>query len=78
MRVPYVSDELVFEPIAEELWGTDDSLLLRFCGSCRDALVKMHRRGMKAMWNRLPEVFNVDIDKDVWRSGLEAGANRKQ
>ncbi|KAI1787699.1 hypothetical protein LXA43DRAFT_1084738 [Ganoderma leucocontextum] len=54
-------------PIAEELW--DHENWLKFCGSCRDALAKTDKMAMRTLWKILPSVFDVNIDKDTWRSG---------
>ncbi|PIL33271.1 hypothetical protein GSI_04721 [Ganoderma sinense ZZ0214-1] len=67
LRVRHISDGNALTPIAEKLWQDDD--WERFCGVCREALAKMDAKGVKALWSTLPALFEVDIDKDVWRNG---------
>ncbi|KAI1787701.1 hypothetical protein LXA43DRAFT_1097984 [Ganoderma leucocontextum] len=74
LRVPFVSDQNAFKPIAGELWNNNN--WSRFCGSCREALVKADDSSLDALWKNVPHIFNVDIDMDSWRSGCLAGTGQ--
>ena len=74
LGVPCLSDENALKPVAEKLWKAED--WERFCEGCQDALVQMDEKGMKGLWFALPVVFDVDVDRDVWRRRSGGGASQ--
>ena len=65
--VPSSSDRNVLEPIAETFWG--DAGWRRLCASCRELLLEFDEIETQVLWDSLPEVFALNLEKGSWSSG---------
>lgn len=71
--IPSLSDQNVLRPIAEMLWG--DVQWRRLCGGCQEALLEIDEIDIRTVWDSLPDIFTLGLDRTVWRSRL-AGAGQ--
>ena len=75
--LPSFSDGDALERMAERFWGAP-GVWDRFCRNCQDALQEVDEVEIRALWDSLPGVFALELDKDDWPGAGAAGVGMEE